>query len=715
MATLQRIRNRAGLLIIVIGVALFAFIIGDGLRSCDSLSRGNSDVALTIDGEKVKIHEYDARVQQLRQSYESQGMRISEDNAMAINNMVQGQYLRKAVLDKLSKQTGITVSQRELYALTTGDGIEQSPTAQQVLASMGVDPANKQAIDDFLQRIDPSEISKQPADIQGQLRLSASLWNNFLTELANERLSSKFASAMERSYVHNKIDEQFIAAGPSRTVAVVRTPSTLLADTTIVANDTDIAAYYNAHLREYRLPNGYTKIDYIAVEIRPTASDYAAAAQEMLKARELLLTKRAEEVVNNYTDGNARKYFVPESDLTYENLSSEEIEFVKNAQVGDVNTPLLLNDNYSFIKLVGKKNAPKGIKARLILLSPENSSKADSLVNLINGGTSSFAELAAQYSAHEESKAQGGYLVQNSGSAMADSTITEMMAFQMGIDTLFHSPVGRAFHYSTNGVDLILQSAAAEENVTKYQIATMKVPVVYSEKTARERHEALNAILYEYDNNFDGMLEAAKKKGFDVHEGEMIQSGSPALHAVPSSREVISWALRGKEGEVHDKIFRCGNDFLLVARIGKRVPAGTWPMDEVQEQIKNQLEMEKRGEKLAEQLAAKNLTSLEAYAQAMESRIDTLERVDMVITGVDSPTLAGKALGSKVGMLSKPFRAETEVVVVQPLSESKIEADAQTKARAAQARQSVAQSLAYRALTHLQMNMKVVDNRGKFY
>ena len=33
MATLQKIRNKAGLLVIVIGVALLAFIIGDFLNS----------------------------------------------------------------------------------------------------------------------------------------------------------------------------------------------------------------------------------------------------------------------------------------------------------------------------------------------------------------------------------------------------------------------------------------------------------------------------------------------------------------------------------------------------------------------------------------------------------------------------------------------------------------------------------------------------------
>ena len=57
MATLQKIRNRAGLLIIVVGVALLAFIIGDGLRSGTSLIQDNTMVALQIDGKNVKYEE----------------------------------------------------------------------------------------------------------------------------------------------------------------------------------------------------------------------------------------------------------------------------------------------------------------------------------------------------------------------------------------------------------------------------------------------------------------------------------------------------------------------------------------------------------------------------------------------------------------------------------------------------------------------------------
>ena len=79
MATLQKIRNRAGLLIIVVGVALLAFISGDGLRSGSSLLQDNKMVALKIDGEKVKYDEYQQLLTERTEPYERQGKLTDQD------------------------------------------------------------------------------------------------------------------------------------------------------------------------------------------------------------------------------------------------------------------------------------------------------------------------------------------------------------------------------------------------------------------------------------------------------------------------------------------------------------------------------------------------------------------------------------------------------------------------------------------------------------
>ena len=58
MATLQKIRNKAGLLVIVIGIALLAFIIGDFLNSGQAFFRMSQDKVVVVNGKKVTTQEW---------------------------------------------------------------------------------------------------------------------------------------------------------------------------------------------------------------------------------------------------------------------------------------------------------------------------------------------------------------------------------------------------------------------------------------------------------------------------------------------------------------------------------------------------------------------------------------------------------------------------------------------------------------------------------
>ena len=69
MATLQRIRNKAGVLVaVVIGLALFAFILGDMLGSGNSVFSKQS--VAEINGKAIGITEYLDHQTRLREFYQ---------------------------------------------------------------------------------------------------------------------------------------------------------------------------------------------------------------------------------------------------------------------------------------------------------------------------------------------------------------------------------------------------------------------------------------------------------------------------------------------------------------------------------------------------------------------------------------------------------------------------------------------------------------------
>ncbi len=70
MATLQKIRNRAGLLVaIIIGLALVAFILGDMLRSGSSLLRPEQMKVAEINGESVQYPDFQKRIEEMAEIY----------------------------------------------------------------------------------------------------------------------------------------------------------------------------------------------------------------------------------------------------------------------------------------------------------------------------------------------------------------------------------------------------------------------------------------------------------------------------------------------------------------------------------------------------------------------------------------------------------------------------------------------------------------------
>lgn len=140
------------------------------------------------------------------------------------------------------------------------------------------------------------------------------------------------------------------------------------------------------------------------------------------------------------------------------------------------------------------------------------------------------------------------------------------------------------------------------------------------------------------------------------------------------------------------------------------------PLSEVKEEIRNRLTAEKRGDLLAQQLASKGITSLAGYATAMKSVIDTVSNVSNVATGAMPPEFNGMTFNTEVGTLSKPFRAQTEVMVLQPLTETKSTLpESARKAQLEQQRNGTGQAMGYRGFQYVISQMKIKDNRGNFF
>ena len=720
MATLQKIRNRAGLLIIVVGVALLAFIIGDGLRSGSSLLQDNKMVALKIDGKKVKYDEYQQLLTQRTEPYERQRQgKLTDQDRVQISNQLAQELIADYVLEQEAKALGLRVTPAEVSALIFGEGLPTSQWAAQFFSQFGVDMNDPEQIRNIMSELDMNKIKSLPAEQQSMMISVRNQWLETEKQIRTQRLSEKVNALLTRSYAINSLDEKYTTGLGTRTVAVVRTPSTILPNDQVTVTDQQVQAYYDSHKQQFAFPFEQAKVNYYSTLVRPSEADYAAAKAQVDTARvQLLATTTPAKVVRNYDNGNAYETYFTDKELEqYLSTIPNAMTMLREGAIGSVNEPVIVNDSYTLIKLLDRKQAPEEVKVNLIPLDTINALKADSLIAAIQSGSATLAQIVATYAMDDQTKANGGYLInQDNYTGMPDSTFTEAELFGMGLDTLTKTPINQFVKMERPGATLLVRRTAPSASVNHYRIAQLTVPINFSEETFRTAQAKINEI-FTSDKSFDKMMEDAQAAGLSVVRDEYVNSSSAALASIPNSREIVSWALRSKAGTVSDKLFRCGeNDYLVVAEVETKYPAGFQPFEQVADQVRDIVLMEQRGDQLASNLASKKLNSLDSYATEMQSSVDTLYNISYVTSPNTPSALVGKAMTTAVGQLSAPFRAGTEVVVLQPISEN-VDASVTkpSPAATAQRRRSYGQQMAYRAMQELVMKTPVEDTRYRFW
>lgn len=715
MAILETIRRKPGLMVGFIGVALAAFVIGDGLQNGSTWFSANQRVALSVDGEEVDIDEYERKYQLLSEQMQQQmgGQQLTDEQRVNLNNGLAQQIIGDRILKKLANQVGLRVTTDEVFALLhTGQGVSPSPLAQQFFASLGVDINDSKAVNEFIAQISEERIKALPAEQQTVYRRIQAQWQNLQDQIVTNRLQQKLGSLLSRSYKVTKLDQDLAVAGGPRSVALVRTTPLAGMDKNDTPTEEEIKKYYEAHKSLFLMQSPSADISYISAQVLPSSEDYKAAEAKASKAYADLQTSGNVAAVVRNLGGTLNEAYLTGAELNQLGLGDAEVEFVKSASVGDVHNSGLVSDRYSLIKLVAKKTAPESLGVQLIALDSVSSKKADSLLTAIKSGAN-FEEMVTKYSQDVQTKENGGRLSQQGQYGMLSDSFTEAQLAGSILAEVFTKPVGEAYIANSGNAKVIIRSVDAKPAVEKYQLAVVYVDATFSDKTYTAKYDAINRILGA-GGSFEDMSKKAEQEGFMVVKSESINTSSPQLGSLPSSRPVIQWALNADDDTLTDKVYRLGTDYLVIAKVNKHYEAGIAPLSLVKENITAALSAEKRAKNLAEALAKKGLNSLEAYANELNVQVDSISGVNYFVRGSEPALFNGKAMTTAVGQLSKPFAAGTEVMVLQPVSTEAPDKEA-ISAQARQAEQGVGYQLVSRAFQSLLQKSKVEDNRARFY
>ena len=124
MATLQTIRNRAGIAItIVIGLSLAAFILGDAFNSGSSILRGKQMEIAEVAGNIVNYQEFQKKVDDLTEIYKmnSGSSSLDQNTTDQLREQTWENMVRNLAMKDAYKQLGISVSPTELFDMVQGE------------------------------------------------------------------------------------------------------------------------------------------------------------------------------------------------------------------------------------------------------------------------------------------------------------------------------------------------------------------------------------------------------------------------------------------------------------------------------------------------------------------------------------------------------------------------------------------------------------------
>ena len=708
MATLQKIRNRAGLLIAVIGVALLAFILGDLLTSGNTFFRKYQDKAFVVDGDIVSTQQYFDRVTEWEDFQKMiSGENSLDENAISqVRDIVYQQMVKERLLDLQAAKLGLTVSKEELNDLVHGEVI--SPLLQQlplfVNPETGVFDRNQ--LIQFIATVNTDE-SSLPAEQVGMVRQYKTIWLFLENLIKYQRLEEKYGALLSAAVMPNDVEAKTSFAQSQQDADIVYAVQNYYTISDSVANvtDADIKTYYNANQHLFKTDVPMAKITYFAKDIVPSDEDFAEVEAQTPEVREKLLTSQnIASVVSDYSDR-------PYSDvyLSAKLLTMDERSFVESAEVSDVYGPFRDGDSFKLFKYMAKTVAPDSARISMIAI-PESMSNdslvtafIDSLHTEIKGGAI-FADVANELNP----QSNGGEI----------GWVREIDLAQAGPDVaqqVFSTSVGSVTKLRMPGQQALIYVEEKTAPVAKYKLAVVNMPVVVGDKTQNNIDNELNQFVSEpgIKTNF---TEKAREQGYSVVPAFTVSATDHSLGQIPSSRQVLNWAFNEKEGAV--KKFDLSKS-RIIARVDKLVPAGVAPLSEVTDFIKSLLLRDKIAETIIEQLKSKNLTSLNDYADAMNSEVDSVRFVNFNTTNItnlgNEPILNAYAAYGPLNTVVGPLKGNTGVYVISVINRSQSDGEYNAVQQKGELQSSTMYRLQTQAIEVLKDKMGVEDNRYKFY
>ena len=720
MATLQTIRSKGTILILILGLALFAFIAEELVRALSSSRNASHQVIGEVYGENVNYQDFNELVSEYENAVKlSNGnQNLTEQQSIQLRDQVWNDFVSQQIIQHEAKALGLTVTDAEVQQIiNTGNSqlLRQTPFVNQQTGQFDVNALNQ-----FLQNY--KEIQGNPEYPEQQreaIEQYHQYWKFIEKQIRQEALTQKYQSLLSACIASNPVSAKaaFEARNNESTILLASVPYTTIKDTEVEPTEAEIKAKYDEMKKQYPdmfdMQQEARDIKYIVVPVTASKEDEEDLNKELEEYKAALAT--GENIQNTIRESR--------SSISYNGLPVSRKALPTDIQnMLDSIAPGALvgptknagENTLNVIKYIAKVQQPDSVEYRVLSVpgADDKAKKtADSIYNALMAGAP-IDTIAKQQ--NQAAEAQWLTSAQIDGATLRDDD-------RKFVETLLSSPVGAYQKLDISAGTIILKVTDRRNIIDKYDVAVVKRAIDFSEDTHNQVWNKFSSFLAANEKVEDIEANAAKE-GYTVQTAQYIGSGDHYIANVRGTTDALRWVFdKAKVGQISE-LYEAGNanDQLLVVMLTAIHKKGQ--RDIKDENLQDILKQEVIREKKADQLVAKikDMKSVAEVAKVAGAIQDTVSHITFAspvfVQKVASrePILSGAVSRAKKGDFVNGVRGEGGVYAFQVLSQEKLDGKYDEKQEMSQQQSTLMQSV-QGMMQVLARKAKIVDNRYKFY
>ncbi|MDB4176761.1 SurA N-terminal domain-containing protein [Schleiferiaceae bacterium] len=655
MATIQRIRQRSGLLVVVVFVALIAFLLGDLFRSGGSKFFGDPNVIGTVNGRDITRQELSQGMEELRAGNPEQ---YANTTSIQLANFVWNNIVTEELLSAELSAAGMSVSEQEIYF-----DIITNPNIRQNFAGANGQFDENMFKSYIAQVRDNRDASEQSVEMWTQ-------WLSFERAVANQAQNFKYTNAIEKAiFMPAGLAETEINRGDAQHPAqYVYVPYIDVNEDEINVSDEDAKRYFNAHKEDFSQEEG-RNIEFINFPLAPSESDREGVRAELASLSFEWLNVEDDSVfVNQHSDVRFQSEYYTTTELVGTGLDT----LVDGQSVGFQKGPIDLGGAFAVVKLVDRKTVPDSVKARHILIPFAGATRADasvtrnpqeakvladSLFAYLEGNPSAFESVSEAFSSDVVAKEKGGDLGYFSRGSMAKPF--ENFCFFRKNGSMGVVPTQFGWH--------VIQVTDQKGANDVYKIGQIIREILPSDETIQTLYNQASGYAAEAQTAEDYRA-LATEKGFFLRPARNLGRFEEVVSGLGTARRVVRWAWDDDREEGNIGLLENDGNGYVVVVLTDKLEEGTSLFEMVQAQCLEAAKKDAKKALVLERLenASAGAATIEAVATAAGKEVRTLSfRISQFnISGVGNEAkVVGTICGLEPGTLSPVILGENGAFV----------------------------------------------------